>query len=260
MMWDVFIWFAAAAAFCWLSAAVLAFISKRPAVPAIVSISGTVIFLVFISAMWIMLGRPPMRTMGETRLWYSFFLSIVGVVIYLRYHYKWILSFGALMSVMFVCINLFKPEIHTKALMPALQSAWFVPHVIVYMFSYAILGAVTLLALYFWARNSSEPVTPEEMKICDTLVRIGWSFLTMGMVMGALWAKVAWGDYWTWDPKETWAAVTWLSYMFYLHSRPRIKRPAVAFAILFLSFLMLQMCWYGVNYLPSAQGASLHVY
>ncbi len=133
MMWDVFIWFAATAAFCWLSAAVLAFISKRPAVPAIVSISGTVIFLVFISAMWIMLGRPPMRTMGETRLWYSFFLSIVGVVIYWRYHYKWILSFGALMSVMFVCINLFKPEIHTKALMPALQSAWFVPHVIVYM-------------------------------------------------------------------------------------------------------------------------------
>ena len=73
--------------------------------------------------------------------------------------------------------------------MPALQSAWFVPHVIVYMFAYAMLGAVTLFAVYLWFRKSPEEATDEELSICDRLVRIGWAFLSLGMTMGALWAK-----------------------------------------------------------------------
>jgi ABC-type transport system involved in cytochrome c biogenesis permease subunit len=198
--------------------------------------------------------------MGETRLWYSFFLSVAGVVVYLRWRYKWILSFGTMMSVVFICINLFKPEIHSKTLMPALQSPWFVPHVIVYMFAYAMMGAVTLFALYLWLRKSPKQASDEELRVCDNLVRIGWSFLTLGMVMGALWAKEAWGDYWTWDPKETWAAATWLSYLLYLHMRPHVKDQNLTFALLLFSFLLLQMCWYGINYLPAAQGASVHVY
>ncbi len=260
MSWSLFLWFAAVAALFWTVAAVLAFTSRKPVLPAYVSLGGSAVFFAFIIGMWVLLKRPPMRTLGETRLWYSFFLSVTGAVIYLRYRYKWVLPFSSMMAVMFVCINLFKPEIHTKALMPALQSPWFVPHVIVYMFAYAVLGVVTLLALYLWAKNSKEPAGEKDLNICDNLVRIGWGFLTLGMVMGALWAKQAWGDYWTWDPKETWAAVTWLGYMFYLHSRPRIKNPVLSFVILTLCFLMLQMCWYGVNYLPSAQGSSLHVY
>ena len=97
------------------------------------------------------------------------------------------------MAVVFLCINLFKPEIHDQSLMPALQSVWFVPHVTVYMFAYAILGAVTLFALYLWLRPSGRFPSAEEMSMCDNLVRTGWSFLTLGMVMGALWAKQAWG-------------------------------------------------------------------
>ena len=163
-----------------------------------------------------------------------------------------------MMSVVFICINLFKPEIHSKSLMPALQSVWFVPHVIVYMFAYAMMGAVTLFAIYLWLRKRE--AEREELGVCDNLVRIGWAFLTLGMIMGALWAKQAWGDYWTWDPKETWAAATWLSYLLYLHLRPRLKDNNIAFALLIFSFLLLQMCWYGINYLPSAQGVSVHTY
>ena len=164
------------------------------------------------------------------------------------------------MSIVFVCINLFKPEIHNKSLMPALQSVWFVPHVIVYMFSYALLGAVTLFALYLWLR-SSRRASDEEMGLCDNLVRIGWAFLSLGMVMGALWAKQAWGDYWTWDPKETWAAATWLGYLLYLHLRAaRPKDRNAAFALIVFSFLLLQMCWYGINSLPAAQGVRIHTY
>ena len=259
MIWQQLIWFAAVAIICWLTGAVMAFKLKSSKPAAIVSFIGSVVFFSYIVVMWIALERPPMRTMGETRLWYSFFLSLAGLAVYVRWRYKWILSFSTMMSVVFICINLFKPEIHSKSLMPALQSVWFVPHVIVYMFAYAMMGAVTLFALYLWFRRSKQP-SAEEMGVCDNLVRIGWAFLTLGMVMGALWAKQAWGDYWTWDPKETWAAATWLSYLLYLHLRPRLKDNNVAFALIIFSFLLLQMCWYGINFLPAAQGASVHTY
>ena len=89
-----------------------------------------------------------MRTMGETRLWYSFFLPLAGIITYSRWRYKWILGFSSVLSLVFVCINIFRPEIHNKTLMPALQSPWFTPHVIVYMFAYAMLGAATVMAVY----------------------------------------------------------------------------------------------------------------
>ena len=198
MSWQHLIWFAAAAVVCWLAGAVLAFRSKKSWPVTTVSLCGSAIFFIFIVGMWLSLERPPMRTMGETRLWYTFFLSLAGVAVYARWRYKWVLSFSTLMSVVFICINLFKPEIHNKSLMPALQSVWFVPHVIVYMFAYAMMGAVTLFALYLWLRRPSRRPSDEEMGLCDNLIRIGWAFLSMGMIMGALWAKEAWGGvFWT---------------------------------------------------------------
>ena len=269
MSWDLFVWFAAGAAFCWILGSVTAFFSKKTWPAATLSLLGTAVLLVFVIGMWVSQKRPPMRTMGETRLWYSLFLSLIGAVIYLSWRYKWILSFSSLMAIVFLCVNLFKPGIHDRPLMPALQSPWFVPHVIVYMFAYALLGAVTLYAIWLWLRMSPLAGTkrafpePEEMKRCDTLVRIGWSFLTFGMVMGALWAKEAWGDWWSWDPKETWAFTTWLGYLGYLHMRkhPPFKGDVrFAFAVLVVCFLLLQMCWWGINYLPSARGISVHTY
>lgn len=259
MSWDSFVIYAIVSGLCWTTGAFLAFKEHRKSAISISGI-GSFVFMVFIIGLWISLERPPMRTMGETRLWYSFFLSIIGIVLYVRCRYPWMLGFSTLMSVVFVCINLFKPEIHSKTLMPALQSPWFVPHVIVYMFSYAMMGAVTLFALYLWFRKKPEEATDKELAICDHLVRIGWAFLTLGMTMGALWAKEAWGDFWSWDPKETWAFATWLSYLFYLHLRPANKNQDFLFAWIVFSFILLQMCWWGINFLPSAQGASIHTY
>lgn len=312
MSWDSFVWFALAASLFWISGAIVSVISKRRLPAAVLAGCGSAIFMTFIVGVWISLGRPPLRTMGETRLWFSLFLSLIGLVVYLRWRYRWVLPFGCLMAVMFASINIFKPEIHTEELMPALRSPWFVPHVIVYMFSYAVMGIATILALrILWltrrsaagsapATGSTTPATVDaaasplspslqgDLRLCDTLVRMGWGFITMGIVMGALWAKQAWGDYWTWDPKETWAAATWLSYLLYMHLRQgsalssvtsagsvtiaRQNSPAIEVAshsnkalrrtlfLLIFSFILLQMCWWGVNYLPSAQGFSLHTY
>ena len=264
MSWDLFIWFALGAVLCWALGAFFAWKEKKTQVY-LFTFLGLAIFFAFILGMWISLERPPLRTMGETRLWYSFFLPLSGIIVYSRWRYKWILSFSTVLSLVFICVNIFKPGIHSKALMPALQSPWFAPHVIVYMFSYALLGAATLMAVYllFIRRHSRlDRESPEhEMNITDNLVYVGLTFLTFGMLFGALWAKEAWGHYWAWDPKETWAAITWLCYLLYLHFRtiqPRQWRKACW--ILLLAFVCLQICWWGINYLPSAQGLSIHTY
>jgi ABC-type transport system involved in cytochrome c biogenesis permease subunit len=141
---------------------------------------------------------------------------------------------------------------------PALQSPWFAPHVTVYMFSYALLGAAAIMAIYLLIRKRA---SASEMNLTDNLVYMGLAFLMFGMLFGALWAKEAWGNYWDWDPKETWAAATWLCYLVYLHLRK--AKPGEwkwACIILLVSFLCLQICWWGINYLPSAQGLSVHTY
>lgn len=260
MSWDYFALFAIASLHFWGFGAAAAWRGKRPALVFGFTGIGLVIFFAFILCMWCSLERPPMRTMGETRLWYAFFLPLAGVITYARWRYKWILSFSFLLALVFVCINLFKPEIHNKTLMPALQSPWFAPHVIVYMYAYALLGAAAVMALYLlWLKR--KPVETREMEMCDNLTGAGLAFMTLGMLFGALWAKEAWGHYWAWDPKETWAAATWFAYLGYLHfrlSRPRGVRTALV--VLLVAFVLLQMCWYGINYLPAAQGVSVHTY
>ena len=259
MSWNYFIIFAIAAVLLWSLGAWAAW-KEKTVLACWTTIAGTLVFLSFIVSMWISLERPPLRTMGETRLWYSFFLPLVGIMVYFRWKYKWILSFSTLLALVFICVNLFKPEIHDKTLMPALQSPWFAPHVIVYMFAYAVLGAATLMAVYLLFIKKGN-VTAEEFDITDNLVSVGLAFMTFGMLFGALWAKEAWGHYWSWDPKETWAAITWFAYLVYIHYRrlPR-HRERLALWTLIVCFVLLQMCWWGINYLPSAQGSSIHTY
>lgn len=260
MSWDLFGLFAAVSLCLWAVGAVSAWKGKPMGRVLGFTLAGLLVFFSFILGIWIALERPPMRTMGETRLWYSFFLPLAGIITYVRWRYKWILSFSFILSLVFICINLFKPEIHNKMLMPALQSPWFAPHVIVYMFAYAMLGAAAVMAVYLlWIKK--KPAAEREMELCDDLVYVGLSFMTLGMLFGALWAKEAWGHYWSWDPKETWAAATWIGYLCYIHFRlHRHRSHRKALAGLLFCFLLLQMCWYGINYLPSAQGTSVHTY
>ena len=266
MTWNHFIYFALPAVAMWLCGAYAAWKSRRRVALAF-TVVGMLVFFAFILSMWISLDRPPLRTMGETRLWYSLFLPLAGIIVYSRWKYKWILSFSTLMAIVFICVNLFKPEIHNKTLMPALQSPWFAPHVIVYMFAYALFGAATLMAVYILLKQRGDGLRgsgdemPMLMGAVDNLVSVGYCFMTLGMLFGALWAKEAWGHYWAWDPKETWATITWMAYLVYIHvrvARPRAVMPSLW--ILIVAFILLQMCWWGINYLPSARGMSVHTY
>ena len=188
--------------------------------------------------------------MGETRLWYSLFLPLMGLIVYSRWNYKWLLSFSTVLATVFVTINLLKPEIHSKTMMPALQSPRFAPHVIIYMIAYALLGAAFVMAVYLLFFHHHEAPSDKEWTITDNLVYVGLAFLTLGMLSGALWAKMAWGNYWAWDPKETWAAATWLAYLVYIHYRLR-RQSNMRFA------LWVLIVYIGANALLALTGISL---
>lgn len=258
MTWDEFLWFAIPAMLCWLTAGITVYFSKKN-ISNLFMITGIIIFAAFIIGLWIGQERPPLRTIGETRLWYSFFLSVVGFFTYRHWRYNWLLSFSALMAIVFTCINIFKPEIHSKNLMPALQSYWFVPHVTVYILSYAMLAAAMIASFIQLKKLSKKDPDKQLYLLMDNLVYIGFGFLMLGMLMGCIWAKEAWGHYWAWDPKETWAFVTAAAYLIYIHMRRQKYHPAFTLWVLPVAFILLLITWIGVNYLPAAQN-SVHVY
>lgn len=252
--WNIFPWVTIATAILAVVASVLALCNRR-ASALVASALSVVVLSAFVVMLWIGLERPPMRTMGETRLWYSLFLLVAGVATYARWRFKWILSFSALLATVFMVINCLRPELHDKSLMPALQSAWFMPHVAVYMFSYSLLGVATLMAIYHLVKHDERVLSA-----IDNMLGGGLALFTVGMLTGALWAKQAWGEYWSWDAKEAWAAATWFIYLAAIHLRLLRPRATRSFCVLLIvGFLSLQMCWYGVNYLPSAE-KSVHSY
>ena len=235
---------------------------KKPLIKVsnILFVIGWMVLIVFVGKLWNELDRPPMRTLGETRLWYSTFLPLIGFVTYFRWKYKWFLAYSFAMAMLFLAINYLNPETYSKTLMPALQSVWFVPHVLVYLFSYAVLAASSIVAIKGWYDSYKGNFMAETLKLADNLVYIGFAFLTLGLLFGALWAKEAWGHYWTWDPKEVWAFLTWMGYLIYIHYRHfHPQKTKQALGILALAFIVLLVCWFGVNYLPVAN-TSVHTY
>ena len=107
-------------------------------------------------------------------------------------------------------------------------------------------------------------LSPQRLSLADTLdnisyriIGLGFPLLTIGIIAGGVWANEAWGSYWSWDPKETWALITWLVFAAYLHSRItkgwQGRRPAILAAI---GFLVVWVCYLGVNLL----GKGLHSY
>ena len=89
------------------------------------------------------------------------------------------------------------------------------------------------------------------------LIGIGFSFLTIGILSGAVWANEAWGSYWSWDPKETWALIAWITFAIYLHTRlVRGWRGQKSALVASLGFFILWICYLGVNLL----GKGLHSY
>lgn len=112
--------------------------------------------------------------------------------------------------------------------------------------------------------GGSEGVLEKKLSLLESLdnlsyriIGLGFPLLTIGIIAGAVWANEAWGSYWSWDPKETWALITWLVFAAYLHTRItrswQGKGPAILASI---GFIVVWVCYLGVNFL----GKGLHSY
>lgn len=165
------------------------------------------------------------------------------------WHSKAVIPVVLALAVVFTLISIARIRLGT--LMPALRSLWFVPHLIVYMLAYSVLAvALVILLISICRKHRSE--------LPFKLLTTASSLLLIGMLCGAVWAKAAWGQYWTWDPKECWAATTWLLTLIGMHL-PRRQNAAALLVAILLSFAAMQVTWYGVNYLPSSTN-SMHTY
>ena len=181
-------------------------------------------------------------------------------------------------------------------LVPALQSNWLMMHVSMMMLSYATLIMGSLLCILFLVISKYQDVdlqivdesslplynvmldyyetklfSPSDeiselgkLKLLQSLdnwsyriIGLGFPFLTIGIIAGGVWANEAWGSYWSWDPKETWALITWIIFATYLHSRITKGWEGKKTAILGgLGFFIIWICYLGVNFL----GKGLHSY
>jgi ABC-type transport system involved in cytochrome c biogenesis permease subunit len=248
----------------WFAAAgVYAYPKKKPAwLGDVLTMLGVLAGALLLTFLWVTLDRPPMRTLGETRWWYAVSVPLLAVLIGWRFDTKVMMVPATLMGAMFALINLQHPEYMDRTLMPALQSPWFVPHVVVYMLAYSALGLSSLVGAWQWAKRllKKEAVVPADVDVPHRMVLIGLPLLTCGLLFGALWAKEAWGHYWTWDPKETWAFLTWAAYLIYLHVKTKHPlKPTLNLSLLIVGFGVLMLCWFGVNMMPTAR-ESVHTY
>lgn len=115
---------------------------------------------------------------------------------------------------------------------PALQSPFFIPHVLVYMISYCMGAVAFIIAVLSYFKKGDDLVRYENgVYDCITIV---FPFMTMGMFFGSIWANEIWGHFWSWDTKENFSLVTWSLYMLYLHFRrnPKLKKYARIFALI----------------------------
>jgi ABC-type transport system involved in cytochrome c biogenesis permease subunit len=142
-------------------------------------------------------------------------------------------------------------------LAPALQSVWFIPHVAVYMFAYAAIAGGVVLGvreLIYNCRGVARNVPTGNIAHSNQLIKIGTAAMGIGMCLGALWAKKAWGQYWSWDIKETAALITWALFLLYLHLQKftKIKRKLLLL-LLIIGFLSMNFTWFGIKFMHSAK-------
>lgn len=230
---------------------------------------GLLVNLLQLGLRWAQAGQPPFKTLYESLILAAACIGLIYLVIELVYRARVLGAPAAIGCAVILLLAFLRADREAVNLPPALQSGWFIPHVTVYFFGYAaiFLGAVVAGVYLFrpgpvgQARPDLTGGQPVELeRVFDGAVRFGFGLLTVGMLMGAAWAKVAWGDYWTWDPKENWSLVTWLLFAAYLHlyyfHHWRGRRLAVLTVV---GFAAMAFTYLGMHLLPTAS-QSVHVY
>ena len=255
----------------------------------------TILVNIFIAILlifrWANSGHFPVSNLYESLYFLVWGISLGQLLIDLEYRSPIVPSIAIpiqLLTVAFACFVLPDDLRLSSNLVPALRSSWLIMHVSVVMLSYAalVIGSLVSASVLFVNKNQPlqikssssgtggfkfsnsyslndvlEPAEFSHSEELDTLsyraILIGFVLLTLGLISGAVWANEAWGTWWSWDPKETWAFISWLFYAAYLHMRIskgwQGRRPAL---LATTGFFVVLICYLGVNFL----GIGLHSY
>ena len=249
--WSVFVCLIFSLLFC------VMFFSKRP--ERRVGICHTVFVLLLtiyitllIALRWWISGHVPMSNGFETMLfmaWISMLLTLT-----LTRHFPVMKAFGPVVSSFCLLVAMLasgNPQI--TQLMPVLQSPLLTFHVVFVMLAYAILAIITLIAIQCLALRLHTSEMERMTALSQFLLYPAVAFLAIGIFIGAVWANVSWGTYWSWDPKETWALITLMVYAIPLHQSSlwQSRKPRSYHWFVLLSFLTVLMTYFGVNYFLS---------
>jgi len=248
-----------AAILCHLAAIALRAV-RRTGLASVAFLAGGGIALAMVAADWIQSGQAPFSSMHHVMLALAASVLPAYTILVIGRKLTWLApAFPVTGALPLILALLFRRD-EVWNLAPALQSPWFIPHVIAYMVSYslALLAFSLLVAAIVKRQPSSGKRTALEEGSYEVL-SIAFPLMTFGMLSGALWADQVWGGYWSWDTKETWSLITWFLYLIYFHCRKTagLKRytnlaHGLAFAALITTFLL-------VNLLPKL-ASKLHSY
>ncbi len=232
----------------------------------------TGLFVSFLINRWIVGKYFPISNLFESLIFLCSILLLLSLFIEKKTKSQIITS---IISPIILALTFFANFVLPKALqeisplVPSLQSDWLMFHVSTMILSYGtlILGSllsILYLALSFLNKKEKLKFAYSKILILESLdnfsyriIGVGFPLLTLGIIAGAVWANEAWGNYWSWDPKETWALITWLIFATYLHARIIKKwQKEKAALIASVGFFVIWLCYLGVNFL--AKG--LHSY
>jgi cytochrome c-type biogenesis protein CcsB len=213
---------------------------------------------------WLILVRPPVANMYETMVFMDWVLMLtVGIFVVIQKR-KAFLSSGALVSALIMLYARLLPvDQSLDVLAPVLRSSyWLTVHVITIISSYSLFAFAMAVAHRHLFLSVQGKMTAQEDQVSahtiNRLLQAGQIALGAGTILGGVWANESWGRFWGWDPKETWAFITFLGYMAILHLRYSKKLSNFALAVgAILGFLLVVMTWYGVNFVL---GRGMHSY
>ena len=208
----------------------------------LVFLSALALHTVFLIARGVAAGRLPLSNQFEFANAFAWGVALLLAIVRIRLKSDWLSVVAMPMALLVLTYAALQPmEIHD--LMPALRSAWFGIHIGSAVLAYAafvIAGSIALRYVIAVKKGADE----DELRLRQMdylsyrLVAFGFLFLTVVILSGAIWAEQAWSAFWTWDPKEVWALITWIIYAVYLHLRLRSKKQG------------LKMAWYLIIAVP----------
>lgn len=195
---------------------------------------------------WIISGNVPMSNGYESMLTVAWFVMLISILMQLRI--RIVMVFGFLISGFFLLvshINQMDPAI--GQMMPVLNSPLLSIHVSIIMMSYALLSLTFICGIMgICMRSHGE----ELQALSRVFLYPALTCMGFGIFIGAIWANVSWGNYWSWDSKETWALITFMIYAVVVHTQslPVFRKPLVYHIYITLAFLSIAMTYFGVNY------------